>query len=127
MNARQKEYFNFVKASWYLVHEGYECSWLHNDYHGADFLASSEDELLRVQLKGRVTFDNKYIGKNLWIMFFAGDYLYMYEHDIILAEYEQARKYLQEHDTWSTATMSAELHKIVTEKGRLYLAPTETN
>ena len=46
---------------------------------------------LTVQIKGRVTFDRKYIGKDLWVGFPAGEAAYVYPHDGILEKYQSLR------------------------------------
>ena len=52
------------------------------------FLANHVDgiTLLRVQLKGRLTFATKYLGKDLWICFPMGESVYCYPHDAGLHE-----------------------------------------
>ena len=74
LNAKQKENYNFQKVSAVLADYGYTCIKLSDDWNGADFLANHVDgiTLLRVQLKGRLTFATKYLGKDLWICFPLG-------------------------------------------------------
>ena len=60
---------------------------LTDDWGGADFIAQHIDgeTFLRVQLKGRLTFDTKYQNKGLFIAFpYAKDW-YMFLHDELLA------------------------------------------
>ena len=67
LNAKQKENFNFQKVSTAFADYGFNCIQLTDDWNGADFLANHVDgkTLPRVQLKGRLTFANKYLGKDL--------------------------------------------------------------
>ena len=62
LNAKQKENFNFQKFSAAFAEYGFNCIQLTDDWNGADFLANHVDgiTLLRVQLKGRLTFATKY-------------------------------------------------------------------
>ncbi len=45
---------------------------------------------MRVQLKSRLTFSKKYVGKDLWVAFSDGDAWYLYPHDRLLAQVLQA-------------------------------------
>ena len=69
LNGRQKEIYNFQKVSSVLADYGYTTIKLDDDWMGADFIALHVDGLryLKVQLKGKLTFDNKYIGKDIFI------------------------------------------------------------
>jgi len=60
---------------------------LTDDWGGADFIAQHIDgeTFLRVQLKGRLTFDAKYKNKGLFIAFPHADEWYMFPHDELLA------------------------------------------
>ena len=71
LNSRQKENFNFQKASAFLADYGYVTLRLSDDWQGADFIAYhvSGDSFLKVQLKGRLTIDKKYKDKGIWIGF----------------------------------------------------------
>ena len=62
LNAKQKENFNFQKVAAAFADYGFNCIQLTDDWNGADFLANHVDgiTLLRVQLKGRLTFATKY-------------------------------------------------------------------
>lgn len=88
LNAKQKEIFNFQKASALLAEYGYATYRLTDDWNGADFLAIhfNGSGLLHVQLKGRLTFEKKYLDKNLWVCFRYEDFVYLYPHDIMLNE-----------------------------------------
>ena len=83
LNARQKENYNFQKAAAILADYGFNCMRLSDDWKGADFLAVHIDgeTTLRVQLKSRVSINEKYLGKDLWMMFPAGDNWFLIPHD----------------------------------------------
>jgi hypothetical protein len=83
LNARQKELFNFQKIAATLADYGYNCIKLADDWQGADFLAYHVNgtTTLKVQLKSRLTIDQKYHGKDIWMAFPHGDYWYLIEHD----------------------------------------------
>jgi hypothetical protein len=55
-------------------------------WQGADFIAQHLDgeTFLKVQLKGRLVFDRKYIGKQLHIAFYDSERWYVYPHDELL-------------------------------------------
>jgi hypothetical protein len=88
LNARQKENYNYQKIASDLAEYGYSCMWLNDDWQGADFIANHIDgkEFLRVQLKGRLTVNKKYLEKNLYIAFREHEQSYLYPHDILLHE-----------------------------------------
>lgn len=88
LNARQKETFNFQKVSGILAEYGFACIKLNDDWQGADFIAQHIDgkTYLKVQLKGRLTFDKKYMGKEIWICFPYKGHFYLFDHDLVLAQ-----------------------------------------
>ncbi|SCX77012.1 hypothetical protein [Nitrosospira sp. Nsp13] len=88
LNSRQKEIFNFQKVSGLLADFGFATYRLTDDWNGADFLAVPFDgsKILRVQLKGRLTFDKKYQDKDLWVCFRHAGFVYLYPHDALLSE-----------------------------------------
>ena len=86
LNARQKENYNFQKISAILADYGFVTLRLTDDWQGADFITQHIDgeTFLKVQLKGRLTFNKKYIGKSLCIAFpYNGDW-YLFDHDKLL-------------------------------------------
>ena len=87
LNARQKENFNFQKVSAVLADFGFTTLRLTDDWQGADFIAQHIDgeTFLKVQLKGRLTFGEKYRGKDLYIAFEHSGVWYLYPHDEVLA------------------------------------------
>ena len=90
LNSRQKENYNFAKASALLADYGFHTLRLTDDWRGADFIAQHIDgeQFLRVQLKGRLCLDTKYKDKDIWICFFnrtkAENNCYLYPHDEFL-------------------------------------------
>ncbi len=85
LNARQKENFNFAKVSAVLADYGYVTMRLSSDWQGADFIAQHVDgNFLKVQLKGRLDFREKYRGKDLHVAFFQKGDWYLYPHDELL-------------------------------------------
>ena len=86
LNARQKENFNFQKVSGVLAEYGFVALRLTDDWEDADFIAQNIDgeTFIKVQLKARLTFDKKYIGKSLYITFPEREEWYLYPHDEVL-------------------------------------------
>ena len=95
LNARQKENHNFHKVAARLADYGFTSLRLTDDFEGADFVALHVDgqTILKVQLKGRLTFDRKYLGKGLHVAFRLDDRVYVYPHDALLAEVEPHRAF----------------------------------
>lgn len=90
LNAKAQETYNFHKMASILADYGYNCIWLCNDWNGADFIAVHIDGVsdIKVQLKGGVSFSQKYRGIDLYIGFFDIGNLYLYPHDQILEQVE---------------------------------------
>lgn len=86
LNSRQQENFNFQKVSAHLADYGYNCLRLSDDWHGADFIACHIDgnRFLKVQLKGRLTIQKKYIGKDIYVAFSHQGGWYVYPHDVVM-------------------------------------------
>ncbi len=59
--------------------------WLNDDWQGADFIACHIDgkKFIKVQLKGRLTIDKKYSGKDIYIAFNKTGKWYIYPHDVL--------------------------------------------
>lgn len=93
LNSKQKEIYNFQKVSGILADYGFTTIKLTDDWLGADFIAIKFDGeiYLKVQLKGRLTFDKKYIGKDLYICFYD-EVWYLYKHDELLIQFEDEIK-----------------------------------
>lgn len=83
LNAKQQEIFNFQKVAAVLADYGYACIKLSDDWKGADFLADhfTDDHTLRVQLKGCLTIDKKYLGKGIHMAFPIDGTWHLVDHD----------------------------------------------
>ncbi len=100
LNAKQKEAYNFQKVSAVLSEFGFITVPMANDWNGADFLAiHNEGDVLKVQLKGRMTFDKKYLNKDLHICFREGNDWYLYPHDKLF-ELVKSESTIAESQSW---------------------------
>jgi len=81
LNSKEKENYNYHKTASALTDYGYDSMWLNNDWKGVDFISVKDDEMLKVQLKGRFTIDKKYIRKDIHIAFIEDDIIKMYKYD----------------------------------------------
>ena len=90
LDDRQKENHNFHKVAARLANYGFNSLRLTADWQGADFIACHIDgeTFLKVQLKGRLVADKKYLGKEIRIAFIHGDAAYLYDHDRFMAHLE---------------------------------------
>lgn len=95
LNARQKENYNYQKLSALLADYGFVTMRLSDDWNGADFIAQHIDgqTFLKVQLKGRLTFCKKYMGKNLHVAFRCKKDWYLYPHDELFKIVSQIVKF----------------------------------
>ena len=95
LNPKQQEIYNFQKVSSVLADYGFNCIKLADDWHGADFLAYHKDgnDTLKIQLKGRITIDKKYMGKELYITFPINSQWCLIEHDVLV-------KLVSENTNW---------------------------
>ena len=86
LNARQQENYNYQKASAILADYGFNTVRLSDDWQGADFIAIhiNGKDFLKVQLKGRLTFEKKYLGRDIWICFSYKGNWFLYPHDKLL-------------------------------------------
>ena len=86
LNSRQKENYNYHKLGAVLADFGYAAMRLSDDWNGADLIAPHVDgnAILKIQLKGRLTFKKSYIGKDLCIAFPLDNDWYVYPHDSVL-------------------------------------------
>ncbi len=86
LNARQKERYNFQKIAGLLADYGFACLKLDDDWQGADFIAHHVDgkTFMKVQLKGRLHFDRKYKGKEIYMAFPYKQDWYLLNHDEVL-------------------------------------------
>ncbi|MCF7847145.1 MAG: hypothetical protein K9M51_03930 [Candidatus Gracilibacteria bacterium] len=92
LNSRQKENYNFHKVSAVLANYGFTSIRLTDDWQGADFIASHIDgeTFIKVQLKGRLTFDKKYLNKEIWVAFPYKEDWYLYPHDDLTNELKES-------------------------------------
>jgi len=95
LKAKQKELFNFQKIAATLADFGFNCIKLADDWLGADFLAYHIDgkTTLKVQLKSRLTIDQKYSGNDIWVAFPHRGYWYLITHDRLVQK-------VREHTRW---------------------------
>ena len=98
LNPRQKENFNFQKVASTLADYGFNCIRLSDDWQGADFIACHIDgkTFIKIQLKARLTFDKKYIGKNIFIAFNQDRKWHLYPHDKLLRKKVEDQKTIEE-------------------------------
>ncbi len=108
LNSKQKEIYNFHKVASKLADYGFNCIKLSDDWQGADFLAYHKDgdQTLKVQLKGRMLVDRKYIGKNLHMCFRIGDIWHLILHDELMRIVEEASPETFETLSWERGTYS---------------------
>ncbi len=96
LNSKQKEIHNFQKVAGLLADYGFNCIKLADDWLGADFLAYHKDgkDTLKVQLKGRLTIDKKYMGKDLYICFPVKDAWCLISHDELVERVSKTTNWL---------------------------------
>lgn len=93
LTAKQQENYNYQKLSGVLADYGFITIRLSDDWKGADLIAQHvEGEFLKVQLKGRLTFCKKYLGKSIYIAFPFRDAWYVYPHDELLEQIQAITK-----------------------------------
>ena len=116
LTAKQKEIYNFQKSAAILADYGFNCIKLTDDWQGADFLAHRFDgtTTLKVQLKGRLTIDRKYVGQDLWMNFPVGETWYMVPHDELVRVIGERTNWLntkswQEYGGYSSNNPSSDL------------------
>ena len=87
LNAKQQEAFNLQQVSAIFAEYGYLVIKLSDDWNGADFIALefNSEHYIKVQLKGRFSFNKKYLNKNIHICFHDKDTnnWYLYPHDML--------------------------------------------
>lgn len=87
LNAKQQENYNFQKVSSILADYGFVTMRLNDDWQGADFIAQHiNGTFLKIQLKGRLEINKKYIGKDIWMCFPVknGEGCYLFAHDEVM-------------------------------------------
>jgi len=105
LNARQQEAYNFQKVSAVLADYGYVTIRVTDDWQGADFIAQHFDGVtfLKVQLKGRLSFDRKYENHDIHVCFCDRDSAqwFVYPHDELLKQI-LAETNIAETASWET-------------------------
>lgn len=103
LNPRQQEAYNFQKVSAVLADYGFVTIRLSSDWRGADFIAQHIDGItfLKVQLKGRPSFDKKYLDRDLFICFCHAGTWFLYPHDAVLTQV-LAAGLLEGTQSWDT-------------------------
>ena len=119
LNSKAKEMYNFQKASAKFADYGFTTMWLNNDWQGADFIAVHADGVtdIKVQLKGRLSFNKKYIGKNIYICFIENKEVYVYPHDEVLKQVEHRisdNTYLST-GAWSTPKLTKQNKELLAQ------------
>jgi hypothetical protein len=100
LNPRQQENYNYHKVSAILADYGFTTLRLSDDWQGTDFIAQHVNgTFMKVQLKGRLSVDRKYFGKNLWICFRTNRGCCLYEHDPAIAAIEDITPF-QHTQSW---------------------------
>lgn len=100
LNAKQKEKYNYQKVSAVLADYGFITIPLSDDWNGADFLAVPiQGDVLKVQLKGRLTFMKKYMGKGLHVCFREEQVWYLYPHDELFEKISSEME-IQTSESW---------------------------
>ena len=118
LNAKQKENYNFHKVAAALAEYGYNSMRLNDDWQGADFIAVKGDDMLKIQLKGRFTVDEKYRGKDIYITFIEDDKIKMYKHDEavnLLPEKTKNTESWEKRGGYSWGKTPKQYDKIITE------------
>jgi hypothetical protein len=126
LNARQKENFNYQKVSAVLADYGFVTLRLSDDWQGADFIAQHVDgeTFIKVQLKGRLTFSEKYRGKDLYVAFHSDGSWYLFPHDEVLKRFLSETNIgntesWKEHGGYSFPGLSEQAQKLL-EAYRIY-------
>lgn len=103
LNAKQKEIYNFQLLSARLATCGYQTIRLSDDWKGADLLASKFDgpELLRIQLKSRLTIRWDYQNQGIWIAFRVEDDWFLFPHDEMVAKVLTELPKLAQSKSWA--------------------------
>lgn len=123
LNAKQQESYNYQKLSAKMAEYGFTTILLNDDWNGADFIAlhANKESVIKVQLKGRLSFNRNYIGKNLYIAFREDNIWYLYPHDDVLEKFKKHsnnadidRKWI-EQGTYSSNKLSKWMKDMLSE------------
>lgn len=122
MNARQKENFNFQKAAAALADYGFNSIRVTDDWKGADFIAAHKNGItfLKIQLKGRLTFDRKYIGNKIYVCFPNGSDWFLCPHDALLRKLSKTMNFTRtrswkEKGSYSFNNLSQETERLMSK------------
>jgi len=101
LNAKQKENYNLLKLGAVLADYGFDLLRLNDDWQGADCIANNIDgsTYLKIQLKGRLTIDKKYLDKDIYIAFRNTTEWYLYPHDDFV-DYLQKQNIAVDSKSW---------------------------
>lgn len=102
LNPRQQENYNFHRVAAWLAEYGFDCLRLKDDWEGADFIARHNDgkTSLKVQLKGRLTIQQKYIDKDLHVAFVHKGNVLIYKHDELVEYIEETHPSIIKSPSW---------------------------
>ena len=108
LSSKQKEIYNYQKVAALLADYGFNCIKLADDWQGADFLAYHKDgdQTLKVQLKGRLTIDHKYLGKGLHMAFPIHGVWHIIEHDALVEHCGQHTNWLST-ESWAKGSYNS--------------------
>jgi frataxin-like iron-binding protein CyaY len=122
LTAKQKELFNFQKIAATLADYGFNCIKLADDWQGADFLAYhiNGTTTLKVQLKSRLTINQKYSGKDIWMAFPHKGHWYLIEHHCLVEKVGKHTDWLKspswkERDGYSSVSINPSLLESLAE------------
>lgn len=120
LNAKQQENYNMLKLGAVIADYGFDLIRLNDDWQGADCIANHIDgsTYLKVQLKGRLTIDKKYVEKDLYIAFRNDENWYLYPHDELIEKLHESGIALHtsswnESGHYSWPKLSAHLEEII--------------
>ena len=111
LSAKQKEIYNFQKIAGVLADYGFNCTKLHDDWQGADFLAYHKDgeHTLKVQLKARLTIAKKYQSKGVHMAFPVNGTWYLIPHDELVEVVRRTTSWLTT-ESWLERSQYSSAH-----------------
>ena len=120
LSSTQKENYNYHKICALLVEYGFSTQCLNDDWKSTDFITqhAETNTFLKIQLKDRLTFDKKYIGKDLHIAFRTEGDWFLIPHDELLIEITEELGIITGTSSWmdrgvySFSHISTDLKKI---------------
>lgn len=101
LSSKAKESYNFHKLASILADYGFSSNWLNVDFESADFIAVHFNgiDVLKIQLKGRLTINRNYEKKDIYIAFPYQDNFYLIPHDKLIKIISSATTWLTS-DSW---------------------------